>query len=121
MIVDLTRRPTSIALTGTGGIGKTSIILTVLDDYRIKHRFGDNRSFIRCDRLTSSHTHFLRRLSEVTGAGVKNPEDISPLRRYLSSKDMIVVLDNAESILGLPETSAQGIHNSPLHHRCSRS
>ena len=109
-IVDLTQRFTSIALTGTGGIGKTSIVLTVLNDHRIKQRFGDNRSFIRCDRLTASHTHFLRKLSEVTGAGVENPEDPAPLRRYLSSKEMIVVLDNAESILGLPETSAQEIH-----------
>ena len=101
---------TSIALTGTGGIGKTSIILTVLDDHRIKLRFGENRSFIRCDRIIPTHTNFLRKLSEVTGAGVENPEDLSPLRRYLSSKKMIIVLDNAESILGLPETSAEEIH-----------
>ena len=99
-----------MALTGAGGIGKTSIVLTVLNDNRIRRRFGDNRSFIRCDRLAASHTHFLRKLSEVTGAGVENPEDLSPLRRYLSSKEMIVVLDNAESILGLPETDAQEIH-----------
>ena len=109
-IVDLTQRFTSIDLTGPGGIGKTSVVLTVLNDHRIKQRFGDNRSFIRCDRLNPSHTHLLRKLSEVTGAGVKNPEDLSPLRRYLTSKEMIIVLDNAESILGLPETSAQEIH-----------
>ena len=109
-IVDLTQRFTSIALTGTGGIGKTSVVLTVLNDHRIKQRFGDSRSFIRCDRLTPSHTQLLRKLSEVTGAGVGNPEDLSPLRRYLSSKEMIVVLDNAESILDLPETSAEEIH-----------
>ena len=110
-IIGLTERFTSIALTGTGGVGKTSIVLTVLDDYRIKQRFGDNRSFIRCDQLTTSHTYLLRKLSEVTGAGVENPEDLSSLRRYLSSKEMIVVLDNVESILGPPEMSAQGIHS----------
>ena len=99
-----------MALVGTGGVGKTSIILTVLNNYRIKQRFGDNRMFIRCDRLTASHTHLLRKLSEATGAGVDNPEDLSPMRRYLSSKEMIIVLDNAESILGLAETSAQEIY-----------
>ena len=110
MIVDLAERFTSVALTGTGGIGKTSTILTVLDNCRIKQRFGDNRSFIRCDRLTASHTHFLRKLSEVTGAGVKNPEDLSPLRWHLSSREMIIILDNADSILAPLETSAQQIY-----------
>ena len=110
-IVDFTQRFTSIALTGTGGIGKTSIILTVLNDYRIKRQFGNSRSFIRCDRLIASHTHFLRRLSEATGAGVEHPEDLSAMRRYLSSKDMVIVLDNAESILGLAEENSQEIYS----------
>ena len=100
-----------MALVGTGGIGKTSIMLTVLDDYQIKQRFGHNRTFIRCDRLTASHTHFLRRLSEATGAGVQNPEDLSTMRRYLSSREMVIVLDNAESILGLAEVDAREIYS----------
>ena len=109
-IVGFAQRLTPIALVGASGIGKTSVALTVLHDDRIKQRFGDNRWFIHCDKFQASLPHFLRQISRTTNAGIGDPKDLTPLRLVPSSKDVFIVLDNAESVLDPQVTGPEGIY-----------
>jgi len=100
-----------IALIGAGGIGKTSIALALLNDDRIKDKFGVSRRFLRCDEV-QSHSHFLSRISKVTGAGIEDTSSMMALRPFLSSNRTIFILDNAETILDPHTPEAPALYTS---------
>ena len=84
--------------------------MAALHDDRIKERFGQNRRFIHCDKFLPTRNQFLSHLSKAIGAETKNPESLAALRRSLSSEDMLIVLDNVESILGQGGAIAEEIY-----------
>ena len=98
------------ALIGAGGTGKTAVALTVLHHERIVQKFSDQRRFIRCDEFPTSIVNFLDRLSTVIGAGMKNVTSLAPLRSFITTQLMILVLDNAETILDQHVQDAHAIY-----------
>ena len=93
-----------VTLIGVGG-SKTSIALMVLRHERIKHRFVNNRGFTHCDRFQPARPR-LSRLSETIGAGMKT-QRICLLYGHSCPQEMILLFDNAESILNPQKADAR--------------
>lgn len=97
-ILDLTDRAASTALFGSIGVGKSSVVLTLLHHNRTEARFGRNRHFMRCDNLRNSLEDFLNHLSDAIG--ISRTTDLGKLRSHFeSSSPLILLLDGVDHIL----------------------
>ncbi|KZV64388.1 hypothetical protein PENSPDRAFT_757269 [Peniophora sp. CONT] len=94
----LEKRPARVAILGAGGIGKTSIALTILHEPRIGEAFVNQRFFLSCEAVTTAEgvVHALLNLFGVLVDPKAVPRDI--LVTYLHSlDDAILCLDNLET------------------------
>lgn len=110
-VVDLACDFTPIALVGPKGIGKTYIARTVLHHPHVIKKFGEDRRFIHYDPSLASPACFLAKFSRVIGAGVDNPQDLGPLRHFLYSRKILIVIDQVESILDSEGKDSEEIYS----------
>ncbi|KZV62703.1 TPR-like protein, partial [Peniophora sp. CONT] len=101
-IVDLVldKHPARIAILGSGGIGKTTIALSVLNSRQIENTFGDRRFFLSCEAVVTADG-IIQGLLKLFGLTVDHKAGVSPqdlLVSHLAALgDCILCLDNLET------------------------
>ena len=94
-----------IPITGSGGMGKTSVALTVIHGEPIVQVFGDNRHWVPCDK---THTipllleHLARMFSVTLESGNLLVDIMSHLRQ--NNAPRIILIDNFETLWDPMET-----------------
>ncbi|EJU02684.1 hypothetical protein DACRYDRAFT_115704 [Dacryopinax primogenitus] len=111
-----------IPVLGPGGIGKTTLAAAVINDERIAAKFGANRFFVNCEKVTNCDE-----LAGKIAPGLHLHPNTNPrqaVSAHLASfKCAFLVLDNAETLLdsedrdaveNWPGTVAQNSHVSVM-------
>ncbi|KAJ7779651.1 P-loop containing nucleoside triphosphate hydrolase protein, partial [Mycena metata] len=97
-ILKLLRRGTPrIAILSAGGMGKTSLAMTVVHHEEVTTKYHGNRFFVTCDAASSK-----TELAGLIGAhlGLKPGKDLTRavLRHFSSSPPSLLILDNLETV-----------------------
>ena len=90
-----------LAILGPGGIGKTSIALTILHATAITSKFGEDSRFVSCEGITST-TILVDTLCTAFGlqnlSGDRESDLLVYLRHTYTSKSLLLILDNFETV-----------------------
>jgi predicted ATPase/class 3 adenylate cyclase len=95
---ELLRDARVVTLTGVGGVGKTRVALHVAAD--VLPRFGDGAWLVELDRVRDPDV-VADAVAAVFGVARRQGVDVvETLGSFLRSKEMLLVLDNCEHVLG---------------------
>ncbi|KZS92417.1 hypothetical protein SISNIDRAFT_112774, partial [Sistotremastrum niveocremeum HHB9708] len=89
-------RQANVAILGAGGIGKTTVALTVLHHPEVVSKFGKNRYFVSCESALDS-IGLMAALAELLS--LQSKDVLTELSRLFRSLDepIVVLLDNLET------------------------
>lgn len=90
-----------VFMSGPGGIGKTSLALTVVHNGRVVNRFGSRRYWVPCDQAPSAAAFIqlvARSLEVVLAPGSRDPfKDLVSSLRASQQEPRLLILDNFET------------------------
>ena len=102
----LGHKPARIAVTGAGGIGKTSVALHIFHDQRVREYFGDRRYFVGCEAMASADAA-AERLAHALSLG-PSKDLLDDIARHLESQPRtLLLIDNLETIWKSQDDSEQ--------------
>lgn len=91
-----------IVVLGPGGIGKSSLASTILNEPKIEAKFSDCRFFVRFDDLLTSqitYSTFVDRVARTLGVTLSNTINHREISAFLRFDDTLIVIDNTETFL----------------------
>lgn len=98
--------PARLAILGPGGIGKTSIALSVLHDEQVKEKYGDRRLFVSCEAVLSIDiliTEIAHALDVSSSSLATTGQVLTAVINKLDESPFFIVLDNLETPWDLPD------------------